>query len=140
VPQSTNEEMMKKLILILLIFISCFAWADKHYGTNWVLVDTNDVVETYIDPTTIRREGTVRKFWVLRNLKVQNAKYGHMSIRTRDEIDCKKQTTRTTSIHQFSESMLKGNVTGVFSYPNDEWDDIAPGTTNESVMDSVCRK
>ena len=131
---------MKKFTFVLLMLCSFQCFSSGHFGTKWVIVNVNDNAETYIDPTTIRREGTIRKFWAFHNLKVRNARYGHMSIRTRQEIDCKKQTSRITSVHQFSESMLKGTVTGNYSYPDDVWSDIAPDSMDEALMEYVCPK
>jgi len=124
---------MKKLIFTLLMILSYSAWAE------WVLVSQNDETQIYIDPATIRREGDLRRFWTLTNLKVRN-KSGDMSWRSRDEINCKKERDRSTSITTFSESMLGGRVTGNFNYPNGEWSDIAPSTLMSFAMAYVCAK
>ena len=124
---------MKKLIFSLLMFISCSAWSE------WVLVDATDWGETYVESKTIRREGTLRKFWVLGDAKVRS-KTGYMSFRARVEIDCKKEKKRMTAIHLFRDSMLKGLLGESVNYPNDEWSDIPPGTTDEATMEYVCAK
>jgi hypothetical protein len=127
--------MMKKIIFALLMFISCSAWSE------WVLVGTSadDDKKFYIDPETIRREGVLVKYWKLSNLKVRN-KSGDMSWRSREELDCKKERYRLTSITTFSEPMLGGSMTGHFNYPNDEWRDIPPGTLDAAKMKYVCAK
>lgn len=115
--------------------MSCSAWAE------WVLVaaSTNDEVQSYIDPATIRREGTLLRYWKLTNLKVRD-RNGYMSSRTREELDCKKERYRLTSITTFSESMLGGTINDSFNNPNSEWRDIAPGTVMSFVMAYVCAK
>jgi len=126
---------MKKLIFTLLMILSYSAWAE------WALVSesTDDGIQVYIDPPTIRREGTLRIFWSFTNLKVRN-KSGDMSWRTRTEIDCKKERYRFTSMATFKEPMLRGTVTSSFNIPNDEWSDIAPETMFTQVMRYVCAK
>ena len=124
---------MKKLIFSLLMLISCSAWSE------WVLVDATDWGETYVDPRTIRREGTIRKFWLLGDAKVRT-KTGYMSFRARVEIDCKKERQRITALQSFRDSMLKGLLGESANYPNDEWNDIPPGTTDEATMEYVCAK
>jgi hypothetical protein len=126
---------MKKLIFALLMVLSYSAWAE------WVLVAAvaSNGNQYYIDPATIRREGTLLKYWRLTNLKVRN-KAGDMSWRTRDEIDCKKERWRFTSLTRFSESMLGGTINTNVNAPNNEWRDIAPGTVMSFVMAYVCAK
>ena len=127
--------MMKKLIFALLMFISCSVWAE------WVVVgeSTSDGTTFNIDPATVRREGTLLRYWKLTNLTVQN-KSGNMSWRTREELDCKRERYRLTSMTTFSDSMLVGSLNGNFNYPNDEWADIPPGTLDAVKMKYVCAK
>ena len=124
---------MKKLIFSLFIFISCSAWSE------WVLVDATGWGDTYVDPMTIRREGAIRKFWLLGDARVRT-QTGYMSFRARVEIDCKKEKKRITALHSFRDSMLKGLLGESANYPNDEWSDIPPGTTDEATMEYVCTK
>jgi len=127
---------MKKLIFTLLMFLSYSAWAE------WVLVaaSASNGNQYYIDPATIRREGTLLRYWKLVNLKVRDKFDGDMSWRTRDEIDCKKERWRFTSMTTFSESMLGGRMTSNINVPNGEWSDIAPDTVYADVMAYVCAK
>ena len=126
---------MKKLILALLMFISCSLRAE------WVLIgeSTDGSATIYVDPATIRREGVLVKYWRLTDIRVRN-KDGNMSWRTRDELDCKKERSRVTSMTTFSDSMLGGSLNGNFNYPNDEWADIPPGTLDAVKMKYVCAK
>ena len=134
-PQRTSGEIMKKLIFALLIFISCTVWAE------WVLVveSADGNTTSYVDPTTIKREGTLLKYWTLTDLKVRSKK-GYMSFRSREELDCKKERYRTTSLTSFRDSMLGGRITSNFNFPNAEWNYIAPDTLDEEVMKYVCAK
>ena len=131
--QRTSGEIMKKLIFALLMFISCSLRAE------WVLVGEGPSGNKYIDPATIRREGDLIKYWALSNIRVRN-KEGNMSWRTREELDCKKERYRTTSLTSFRDSMLGGRITSNFNFPNAEWNYIAPDTLDEEVMKYVCAK
>ena len=126
---------MKGLIFVLLMFISCSVWAE------WVLIgeSTDGSATIYVDPATIRREGVLVKYWRLTDIRVRN-KDGNMSWRTRDELDCKKERSRVTSMTTFSDSMLGGSLNGNFNYPNDEWADIPPCTLDAVKMKFVCAK
>ena len=131
--QRTSGEIMKKLIFALLMFFSCSLRAE------WVLVGEGPSGNKYIDPATIRREGDLIKYWALSNIRVRN-KEGNMSWRTREELDCKKERYRMTSLTTFSDSMLGGSMNGNFNYPNEEWSDIPPGTLDAAKMKYVCAK
>ena len=126
---------MKKLIFSLLMFISCSVWAE------WVLVveSADGNTTSYVDPATIRREGTLLKYWTLTDLKVRSKK-GYMSWRSREELDCKKERYRTTSLTAFRDSMLGGRITENLNFPTAEWNYIAPDTLDEEVMKYVCAK
>jgi hypothetical protein len=125
---------MKKLLFFLLIFISSSAW------TGWVPIANSDSGDTefYVDPATIRKEGVLRKFWKMVNLKNRN-KNGDISFRFRDELDCKEEKFRNLNITTFSEKMLSGEITNNFNTIG-KWVYIAPGTLDEAVMEYVCRK
>ena len=111
------------------------AWAE------WVLVTKSEErgVFFYIDPASIRKEGNLRKFWQLADFKELN-KSIDKSFRSKFELDCKEEIFRVSSITTFSESMLKGNITNSFNYPNSEWESIAPGTMDADTMKYVCSK
>ena len=126
---------MRKIFFFLLMAFSCSVWAE------WVLVTKSEArgVFFYIDPASIRREGNLRKFWQLADFKERN-KSLDKSYRSKIELDCKEEIFRVSSITIFSESMLKGNITNSFNYPNSEWENIAPGTLDADTMEYVCAK
>ena len=133
--QRTSGEIMKKLILALLMFISCSLRAE------WVLIgeSTDGSATIYVDPATIRRDGTLRKYWKLTDLNIRN-KNGDKSWRTREEIDCKEERYRIISLTSFSDAMLGGNTSGNYNYSDNSFANIAPSTLDEDVMKYVCAK
>ena len=55
---------MKRLVLCLLLsLVAAPAWAE------WVQVSETDHAFYYIDPATIRKDGNLRKFWTIADLK-----------------------------------------------------------------------
>ena len=126
---------MKKLFLVCLMMLAGSAWAE------WVLVASSGDGSTkfYIDPATIRRDGTLRKYWKLTDLNIRN-KNGDKSWRTREEIDCKEERYRIISLTSFSDAMLGGNTSGNYNYSDNSFANIAPSTLDEDVMKYVCAK
>jgi len=66
--------MQKFIALLVLFFASGGAWSE------WVRVgETADVV-FYIDPTTVRKDGDLRKVWSIQDLKERHID-GDLSLR-----------------------------------------------------------
>jgi hypothetical protein len=122
-------------------FILCFllalgtaapAWAD-----NWVHVkETKDVV-FYIDPSSISKDGHLRKAWELMNLK-RRSKSAVMSTRALFEYDCKMQKVRILSGVSYSKPMAEGEILSSFS--TYDWQKVTPGTDDVVTFKFVCAK
>jgi len=114
------------------MMLSCTAQAE------WVSGGESDSVDFFYDPTTIRKDGNLRRVWELHNLK-QRSKNGEMSIRYRAEYDCKNERDKWLSVSTHSEPMAGGEV--ILSYISDRaWQDIAPSTHAEYMLKIVCAK
>ena len=112
--------------------LSGSAWAE------WVKVANTDLIDYYIDPASIRKDGNLRIVWELQNLK-QRHKDGELSRRGRNEYDCKQERIKTLSFSFHSEAM--GSGTTLLSDSNEgEWDHIPPGSVSERVLKIVCAK
>jgi hypothetical protein len=126
---------MKKLLLTLLtsLVLSGAAWAE------WVLIIENVSIYRYIDPATIRKEGSLRRVWEIQNFKRPN-KIGELSYRVRAEYDCKQERDRLLSFSTHSEYMASGAT--LYSSPEGPgtWNDIPPGSIAETVLKIVCAK
>lgn len=122
----------KTFLLSLLLFITASAWAE------WAKINEISTEKYYIDPSTIRKDGVMRKFWALKDFKQLNSS-GWMSMRFRQEYDCKEERYRGLSISSYAEPMAEGRVmfTNNFEKP-DSWKDIPPGTDVEAIMKFVC--
>jgi hypothetical protein len=121
-----------RVLLCLLAFVSAPAWAE------WVRVDGTNIANHYIDPTTIKKDGNLRRVWDLQDLK-QRDEDGKMSIRTLVEYDCKEDRLRPLSFSTHSERMGGGNV--LFTVDIDgKWAYIAPETVAATKLKVVCAK
>ena len=122
---------MKSLLLALAIFVSCPVWAE------WVLVDGDYKDGHFVDPKTIRKEGHIRRVWILKNLKAADRE-GTLSRRGRMEVDCKNERYKWLSMTGHSEVMAGGNITANSNQPANDWTDIAPDTAGEGIKDFIC--
>ena len=109
------------------------AWAE------WVVyAETADTSTLYYDPATIRKEGNMRRVWVLIDLR-ERGRSGEMSSRMRFEYDCKQERYRFLGISGHSEPMAGGKVLVTAGEDND-WRAIAPRTIDETMLKIVCAK
>ena len=124
---------MKKLILALAIFVSCPVWAE------WKFMDQNVDFKVYIDPETIRKDGRLRKVWVLHDdIKVDER--GAKSRQLRHEYDCKNERYRFLSYTLHGERWAQGITILLRTPENDPWTDIPPNTPIEDVLKIVCAR
>lgn len=106
------------------------------------LAGWSQVVETeksvyYIDVTTLRVNGTVRRIWVLNDRKAPDED-GDLSSRALVEFDCKEDRMRTLQIAHFTKNMATGKASGSKDEP-DSWTYVAPRTSAQSSLKHVCQ-
>jgi hypothetical protein len=123
---------MKKLFLICLMMLAGSAWAE------WVKYADTDESSFYFDPATFRKDGNMRRVWLLQDLRKRH-KDGEMSRRYRAEYDCKNERWRILTISEHSEPMAGGSAMRSQS-DEDSWTDIAPGTVTDTMLKIVCAK
>lgn len=121
---------MKTLLLLSLLAVGSAS-------AEWVVVAESDSSTFYIDPSTVRKEGTLRKTWEVDNFKQREAD-GSMSSRMRIEYDCQGERTRGLALSKHSEPMAKGNT--IVSYGEDRrgWREIPPNTPANDILKIVC--
>ena len=123
---------MKKLFLIGLMMLAGSAWAE------WVEYAKDESDTFYLDPATIRKDGNMRRVWLLRNFS-QRDKDGAMAARNRMEIDCKQERFRFLARSTHSEPMAGGTVLTQQNESNN-WTSIPPNTVAELTFNLVCAK
>ncbi len=124
---------MKKLFLICLMMLAGSAWA------KWVEYEETDKSTHYFDPATIRKEGNMRRVWAIQDLRKPDKVGGEMSVRVRNEYDCKNERSRTLGLSTHSEPMAGGTVLELGG-EKQNWRAIAPESVNETIFNLVCAK
>ena len=123
---------MKKLFLVCLMMLAGSAWAE------WVMYAKNETNTFYYDPATIRKDGHIRRVWVINDLRKRH-KDGEMSRRSRTEYDCKQERMRILGLSEHSEPMAGGAVLVTVGEDKD-WMDVPPDTPVEAMFKIVCAK
>ena len=123
---------MKILFFFLSFLISVPAIAD------WVLYAESADGETtfYIDPSTIKKRGTVHRAWVLSSKSTPEVN-GATSSRSLVEVDCDQEMYRFLTNSTFSKSMAQGDVVTSSDVPT-VFRYIAPDTVAASMKRAVC--
>lgn len=105
--------------------------------TNWVLVSRNvSDTEVYVDTSTLRREGQIRRYWDLTNYPTPRSN-GVLSGRYLIEVDCRDQRWRILQSTTFTGSMLSGQVISQSTNPG-VWGAVPPRSQGAEVMQFVC--
>jgi len=123
--------MIKKILFILLI-ISIPAYAD------WIKLGSSTGGDMYIESNSIRKNGNSVLFWSLQDYK-QKKELGTLSMKLRQEINCKGETIKMISIVAYSKNMGLGNVNSSGNVSG-EITHIAPSSLNEEMYKFVCNK
>lgn len=126
---------MKKQIFALVIAVVCGgAWSQQ-----WTKTGMNDVGTVfYVDPTTIKINGNLRRFWVLAE-RASPDQDGDLSYRAVEEVDCQEERQRYLQWDYFRGSMGRGERSGGSNTPGG-WNYAAPGTINAIVLKFVCSR
>ena len=109
-------------------------------SSNWEAVTLADQGMFYIDPATIKREGTIRSFHsALDHKSVQMTTDGkaYWSNETQIQLDCNSRYARVVHLTLFSGKMLSGTVVlkeGILR----EWQPITPTSAIEKLARRVC--
>lgn len=127
--QMPKKDIKRILSLALMLFVTSSAWAD------WILMNESDVAKIYIDPTTVRGEGHLRKVWQLLDFKLDVL--GVRSFREKMEYDCEGERFRRLWYSEHSAPMAGGRMLKRGG-TDDDWNEIPPKTVAEQMMQIVC--
>jgi hypothetical protein len=121
---------MRIVLTLLLMAATASAW-----GT-WVRIGSTDTAVHYIDPTTIRKDGNLRRIWAMQDMR-QTSPDGVMSIRLFEEYDCAEESFRYLSVSAHSGPMAGGRIL-LADNLDDEWSFRPPGTKPSIIEKIVC--
>jgi hypothetical protein len=110
---------------------------------EWVLVSGDDEagLKVYVDPATLRRNGSLAKMWQLYDYKTVQTVAGDslLSMKRFNEYDCIEERTRMLGYTWFSGNMGNGNV--VYSTTEQlPWELVVPRTINRTLWKVACDK
>jgi hypothetical protein len=130
---------MKKIILMLLLTaVSSSSYADwVNFGTS-VTRDGN--VTAYVNQTTIQKNGSKSKMWILYDAKVPR-KLGTLSYRSsmgQNEYDCETRQSRNLAIFLYSEKLGHGDVVSSSSTPDSDWEPASPDSMGGHLLKYAC--
>lgn len=109
---------------------------------EWVNALKNQTDPTlYVDSDTIRRDGTVVKWWELLDYKTVQTVAGisFLSMKVLREYDCAGEQIRVLAMADFSSNMATGTV--VFSdFTQSNWVPVQPGGMGQALWKAACGK
>jgi hypothetical protein len=105
-------------------------------GGQWRIVSsTNDVV-WFVLTKSIGLEGVSRRAWLMRAYAEPYPEYGWLSGRELQKFDCANERFQQVKATLFSGSWGSGDV--LYSFGEQEWEYVPPGTAFESVARYIC--
>ena len=123
---------MREYSIILTLLISCPVSAE------WTSVANGKESTYFVENSSIRKEGNIRKTWEIENLKKPQKNVS--SLRSRVEYDCKQERYRTLSFSTHTELMAKGSIVDSGPIESPSWNDIPPGTVSYHLYQYVCSR
>ena len=123
-----------RLTAIFLVLLMATGTA----SAEWFKVGEADEATYYIDPSSIKVDGHIRRAWTLTDKKQRNSD-GLMSSRYREEYDCKNKVVKVISYSAHSEAMASGKTLRLGEVRG-KWIESPPNTTGETMYKFVCSK
>jgi hypothetical protein len=112
------------------------------YAEWWVRALNNQTDPTlYVDSDTIRRNGTVVKWWELLDYKTVQTVAGisFLSMKVLREYDCAGARIRVLAMADFSGNMANGQV--VFTdFAQSNWEPVQPESMGQALWKAACVK
>jgi len=124
--------MFIKTLSLALLLVSGSAFAEWRFLT--ASTTGNDF---YFDPATIRKDGDMRTVWTKTEIKTPVR--GVSSMRTKLEINCKKELIRDVAFAVFTKPNLNGELLSQEDLPNAPFTAIAPDTIDNAWMRLICK-
>jgi hypothetical protein len=122
-----------RLALALLLLLLCVL--PTHAA--WTPVNGTESSYDYVDLSSVRVEGTVRRVWTLHDL-TQPDHEGDLSYRSLLEYHCPEARYRSLQTLFFAGAMGSGRMTARSGQPG-AWRAVQPDSVSASVMKAVCR-
>jgi hypothetical protein len=130
--------MYKVISLILLVLASSSANAE------WLKINTNENLTTYIDPATIIKTDNMVKMWGIVDLKESRKEQdgkSFLSAKGLQQYDCKEPQILKISLELYSKNMGAGDIVHTYADADKwKWMPVTPGSIAETMWKSACGK
>jgi hypothetical protein len=133
---------MRVVLTLLLISAAAPAWADwvkMGQTEKTVLYVMSDKTVFYIDPSTVTKDGNLRKVWEIHDLS-DKGPLGERSILIQVEYDCAEKLMRPLHASAKSRPMAQGEILKVEA-PAEDWITLRPGKDGDiflKILNIVC--
>ena len=122
-----------KSILFTTLFAIVFGVANAQTAPqpNWILFESTDTSDLYIDKSSLKRTGDVVTVWesiVLKQKKV--------SVKILKEFNCKTRQHRRLSGTIYNKMNFTGDT---MAMPKEDWEYVTRESIGEEALDFVCK-
>jgi len=109
--------------------------------TNWVMIDGNNEMTSFINPTPFNKEGDVVKVWTLLDFKSPQVSgdFNYLSLKEQNEIYCSENKFRSIGFWWYSGNMGGGKEIFAYNVP-EQWKQITPKSLGASLWKAACGK
>jgi len=133
---------IRPFLTLSLALITLLVLSSGPASAEWVRALNNQTDPTlYVDSDTIRRNGTVVKWWELLDYKTVQTVAGisFLSMKLLREYDCAGEQIRVLAMADFSGNMATGTV--VFTdFTQSNWVPVQPESKGQALWKAACGK
>jgi hypothetical protein len=130
---------MNKVISWALLLV-----ASSSANAEWVKINTNENLTTYIDPATISKTDDMVRMWGVVDLKESKKEQegkSFLSAKGLQQYDCKAMQIRKISLDLYSKNMGVGEIVHTYADADKwKWTPVTPGSIAEVMWKTACGK
>lgn len=122
-----------------IVLMSLLAAVSNSAMAEWKEVASNKSTAIYVDSATIQRTGHIATMGHLTDFKITQEDMGgkYLSVKDRNEYDCKEPKLRRRASFQYSGNMGKGKIVYSDSYTT-RWKPVPPDSGIEILWKFAC--
>jgi len=131
---------MKRILSLSIFLSSTLFFASPEAGWTFRLYEV-DGSKTYIDNSSIKTSGSLRRMWILTDMKQPDEFMGkkYRSARHYLEFNCAERQVRFLDTAFFSGAMATGkNISPPPTGEESPWLHVAPETSGEAYLEAAC--
>jgi hypothetical protein len=128
---NSNIKKFFHLSIFGITMISGAVFAQSAPEPNWVLMDSTDITENYIDKTSLKRNGDNVMLWESFVLKKDKT-----SAKILKEFNCKTKQHRTLSGTFYSKINFTGDT---MALSKKDWEYVTRGSYGEDILEYACK-